>query len=492
MSPLVELALDSRWAYFSVCYVVSVLSLTFWYYAVVYAFGFDSTPNEAFGDKERSLRIAQSKQRSWVLTGTAAFIMTIASIPFNYDLLRHGLDPRYVQRREALARAVVAFFVAYLNTVSSFALKLTGGRDSRGLRFVEANRSLLCLLATRHNIPTALAFLKKSRISSLEAYVTVNKSPCLPVGSITSPTPSCSALRDICHIFCGAAMMEVSHDLRDAFRGDSDLTPDLRPQLPTAVFALSMLVPRTRSDLVFTSLFFLTRILYHVILIAVYASKHGVAYSSGLDIVDPTYIPLVGVILAAPLHVLWFSSALVGMLKRSKKARSVAMVPATATSAVDQSRTSITDATKAEALTASKVVAQRLKLVSLASSYLSSPRPFLHVRTPLPNPIASTRPLPSPSRRHLEQEVRDFFLQARRDLLPLGAQNWLQRDENDILKAQVLGPSLNLVRLQAGRLSATGRADVRRFGGKVRRSLLEGSGLPLGLGRGVRRATETA
>ncbi|KDE03932.1 hypothetical protein MVLG_05624 [Microbotryum lychnidis-dioicae p1A1 Lamole] len=414
MSPLVELALDSRWAYFSVCYVVSVLSLTFWYYAVVYAFGFDSTPNEAFGDKERSLRIAQSKQRSWVLTGTAAFIMTIASIPFNYDLLRHGLDPRYVQRREALARAVVAFFVAYLNT-----------------------------------------------------------SPCLPVGSITSPTPSCSALYidgTSVTLFCGAAMME----------------------LPTAVLALSMLVPRTRSDLVFTSLFFLTRILYHVILIAVYASKHGVAYSSGLDIVDPTYIPLVGVILAAPLHVLWFSSALVGMLKRSKKARSVAMVPATATSAVDQSRTSITDATKAEALTASKVVAQRPKLVSLASSYLSSPRPFLHVRTPLPNPIASTRPLPSHSRRHLEREVRDFFLQARRDLLPLGAQNWLQRDENDILKAQVLGPSLNLVRLQAGRLSATGRADVRRFGGKVRRSLLEGSGLPLGLGRGVRRATETA
>ncbi|SCZ97103.1 BZ3500_MvSof-1268-A1-R1_Chr4-2g06992 [Microbotryum saponariae] len=264
-------------------------------------------------------------------------------------------------------------------------------------------------------------------------------------------------------------------------------------ELPTAVLALSMLVPRTRSDLVFTSLFFLTRILYHVVLIAVYASKHGVAYSSGLDIVDPTYIPLIGLILAAPLHVSWFSSALLGMLKRRRKARSVAVLPATATSAVDQSRTSITEATKAEALTAPKVVAQRTKLVSLASSYLSSPRPFLHVRTPLPNPIASTRPLPSPSRRHLlEQEVRDFFLQARRDLLPLGAQNWLQRDENDILKAQVLGPSLNLVRLRAGRLSATGGADVRRIGGKVRRSLLDGSGLPLGLGRGVRRTTETA
>ncbi|SCZ97102.1 BZ3500_MvSof-1268-A1-R1_Chr4-2g06991 [Microbotryum saponariae] len=180
MSPLVKLALDSRWAYFGVCYVVSVLSLTLWYYAVVYAFGFDSTPKEAVGDKERSLRIAQSKRRSWVLTGTAAFIMTIASIPFNYDLLRRGLDPRYVQRREALARAVVAFFVAYLNTVSSFGLKLTG---------VFYACSLLGTI-----FPTALAFVVKLRISSLEACVTVNKSPCLPVGSITSPTPSCSAL----------------------------------------------------------------------------------------------------------------------------------------------------------------------------------------------------------------------------------------------------------------------------------------------------------
>ncbi|SCV69569.1 BQ2448_2589 [Microbotryum intermedium] len=434
VAPLVKLALGSRWIYFGVCYIVSVLSLTLWYYAVVTAFRFDRTPKKTIESKAQRLhrRMAQSKKRSWIFTGTAALIMTVASIPFNYDLLRHGLDPRHVHRREAMARAVVAFFVAYLNTESCMLV-----RHSASIRRLMPHHS------------------ETIRTSLLEAFTTVIR-------------------RDVCHIFCGAAIME----------------------LPTAVLALSMLVPRTRSDLVFTSLFFLTRILYHIMLIAIYASKHGVAYSSGHDVVDPTYIPLIGLVLAAPLHVSWFSSALIGMIRRRRKSRlafiSAPMQDSLTASAVGQAA-STTEAMSLPPLPAPEVVTQRPKLVSLASSYLSSPRPFLHVRSPLPTPTPTppTRPLPSPSRRHLlEQEVREFFLQARRDLLPQGAQNWLQRDENDILKAQLLGPSLNSVRLRARRLSATGGADVRRFGGRVRRSLLEGRVLPLGLGG--RRAAETA
>ena len=37
-------------------------------------------------------------------------------------------------------------------------------------------------------------------------------------------------------------------------------------ELPTFVLALSMLVPALRSDLLFTGLFFVTRILYHIVL----------------------------------------------------------------------------------------------------------------------------------------------------------------------------------------------------------------------------------
>lgn len=50
--------------------------------------------------------------------------------------------------------------------------------------------------------------------------------------------------RGLCHVFAGAAIME----------------------LPTFVLALSMLVPALRSDMVFTSLFFVTRIVYHAVL----------------------------------------------------------------------------------------------------------------------------------------------------------------------------------------------------------------------------------
>lgn len=40
------------------------------------------------------------------------------------------------------------------------------------------------------------------------------------------------------------------------------------PQLPTFVLALAMLVPATRSDVLFSTIFFLTRIAFHAVLSA--------------------------------------------------------------------------------------------------------------------------------------------------------------------------------------------------------------------------------
>lgn len=59
-----------------------------------------------------------AKARAWVLTAGSSFVMTLASLPFLADFVRHAGDVAKVQRREELARALSAFFVAYLVLVS--------------------------------------------------------------------------------------------------------------------------------------------------------------------------------------------------------------------------------------------------------------------------------------------------------------------------------------------------------------------------------------
>lgn len=44
-------------------------------------------------------------------------------------------------------------------------------------------------------------------------------------------------------------------------------------EVPTFVLAMSMLVPATRNDMIFTVLFFLTRIAYHSVLRTLQASR---------------------------------------------------------------------------------------------------------------------------------------------------------------------------------------------------------------------------
>lgn len=106
---------------------------------------------------------------------------------------------------------------------------------------------------------------------------------------------------------------------------------------------------------------------------------------------------------------------------------------------------------------------QRPRLVSLASSYLASPRPsLLRLRTS-PSVIGlvggTTR------RYNFEKEVADYFSRLR-TTLPTPAQDWLARDENDVLKAQAVYPITQL-RMRAGK----GGDDLRRLGGRVRRGM---------------------
>mgnify|MGYP001577848294 FL=1 len=60
-----------------------------------------------------------AKARAWVLTAFSSLVMTLASLPFVADFVRHGADVALVARREELARALSAFFVAYLLLVSA-------------------------------------------------------------------------------------------------------------------------------------------------------------------------------------------------------------------------------------------------------------------------------------------------------------------------------------------------------------------------------------
>ncbi|KAI3607445.1 hypothetical protein WG66_004695 [Moniliophthora roreri] len=91
-------------------------------------------------------------------------------------------------------------------------------------------------------------------------------------------------------------------------------------ELPTFILGLSILAPRTRSNILFAATFFLTRIVFHIVL--------GIRYS-----LQPTREAVTGgsfavaYILGAvfPLHVNWFYGCLKGFVRRARKARELAL-----------------------------------------------------------------------------------------------------------------------------------------------------------------------
>lgn len=232
--------------------------------------------------------------------------------------------------------------------------------------------------------------------------------------------------------------------------------------------------------------------------VTLYWSPYGRANSSGLltSGAPPfgSIVPAIGLSLAAPLHISWFSASVRGLLRRRRHRN------ATASAAVAQSSVSrvITDdeAALASQTTTKAVESSRPRLMSLASSYLASPRRSLHdvttttaiaptsamsapfssksstTSTTAPSPLSASSPiilLPRartgpPARRPLrirdriEHEVRQFFLD---EILPRQASRWIERDEHDVFKAQAVYPITKL-RLRAGR----GGDSIRRVGGR--------------------------
>jgi len=93
------------------------------------------------------------------------------------------------------------------------------------------------------------------------------------------------------HIFCLCALME----------------------LPTFLLAISSLYPRLRSNITFAVTFFVTRIMFHVILCISYLLPNNRAHTTGGSI-------LPSVLLAAifPLHAMWFKGCVKGFIKRHK------------------------------------------------------------------------------------------------------------------------------------------------------------------------------
>lgn len=119
----------------------------------------------------------------------------------------------------------------------------------------------------------------------------------------------CIIRHDFAHIFTLAAFME----------------------LPTFVLALNFMIPATRSDELFNTLFFLTRILFHGVLIGLYSTSHGRLHGTGITAVLEGRVvgvhhlmPVLSLLAAAPLHIQWFTGSMKGMFKRRRASRRAA------------------------------------------------------------------------------------------------------------------------------------------------------------------------
>lgn len=224
-----------------------------------------------------------------------------------------------------------------------------------------------------------------------------------------------------------------------------------------------MLVPSTRSDIVFSTLFFLTRIAFHVVLstpppasplfprtltnslltlVGCYATPYGRLHGTSTFLPSSTtpissLVPVLSLCAAAPLHLTWFANSLRGQIRRARRAASTPLaspiLPPVPASTVPPLSPFLLPA--------------RHHLVATASSYLSS-------RLPLVPRFPSLQRSPVNSRRYrIEHGVREFFAAG-------------DRDENDVLR--VVGATPAGLRLRAGKRGE----ELKRFGGRLRRGVV--------------------
>lgn len=85
-----------------------------------------------------------------------------------------------------------------------------------------------------------------------------------------------------------------------------------------------MIHPSLRHDLLFSVLFFVTRIAYHAGIIVLYTTPygrlHGALKYDALGGAVGSWVPMVGLWAASPLHVIWFTNSCRGQIKRARKA----------------------------------------------------------------------------------------------------------------------------------------------------------------------------
>lgn len=185
-----------------------------------------------------------------------------------------------------------------------------------------------------------------------------------------------------------------------------------------------------------------------------YGSSYGQIHASGLFDSEgsriSTALPLYGLILAAPMHIMWFTSSTKGLLKRRAAAR-LAISLATKVDLVAEPEQIPTEPSTIPTPTSPYLLPARSeKLVSIASSYLSSSS----------RRISNSLPYRRRTAPNFDFLVRDYFR------LPSGVE--MVGDENVAAMAAGLGNTREMmqnIRVRAGR----GGDEIKRFGGRLRR-----------------------
>lgn len=203
-------------------------------------------------------------------------------------------------------------------------------------------------------------------------------------------------------------------------------------ELPTFILALSMLIPATRSDEFFAVMFFAVRIVYHGILLVIFAAPYGRLHGTALfnSMGEPlaSSLPVISLLAAAPLHIHWFVTSTQGMIRRRNSRRVTTDAPRLPPSPF--------------------LLPARPRLASFTS--FSLPRPGF---------LASRRALGRPS---IERTVRDYFR------LPTELRLPSPPNTSDLMHAvRNPTPTLTNLRMRAGRSGE----EMRRFGGRLRRSV---------------------
>jgi len=117
------------------------------------------------------------------------------------------------------------------------------------------------------------------------------------------------------HIFCLAGSMEI----------------------PTLIFAVATFYPHLRSDIMFAISFFMTRILFHIVLLVSLLLEENRMQATG-----GSFVPAIVFAIIFPLHGLWFVGCVKGFIRRATQNPSARRLPVTTRSIPDRTSSGFT------------------------------------------------------------------------------------------------------------------------------------------------------